>query len=349
MNFWILGCWAMASEPEPVEKWMESVVLILTGPSYCSGVVIDPKGTVATAYHCISSGLAPMVRFEDGSNHIARIVAADRENDLALLQLPAGTYPALRVRTTRAVRGEEVYALGHPFAPAAENAAFQGTLLWSISQGIVSNVGRAIIQTDTALNPGNSGGALVDTDGAVLGIVSRKIRGENVSFAVSSKALRELEKDPKPLSLFSGLWHMYPSLDVPLTIPGTSALSFRWNGIIRERFLLEFQASYAWRALEQARTSGEAISFPYGAGVGVRQRIGRGTASVFGDVGAGVWMGEVFRMEDDLFSSDQDFHYGFWSRLGWGGYALRTSVVMLDEPLFLFSVEMYGFGLNGIF
>ena len=76
------------SLPDRVELWMESVVLLITGPGWCSGVVIDDKGTVATAYHCIASGLKSEVHTRSGRRFIAKTVAAEPINDIALISVP---------------------------------------------------------------------------------------------------------------------------------------------------------------------------------------------------------------------------------------------------------------------
>ena len=72
---------AAASEqeslPDRVEQWMEQVVLLLTGPAWCTGVVIDGEGTVATAYHCVASGLRTEVRTRAGGHYIGKMIAAD--------------------------------------------------------------------------------------------------------------------------------------------------------------------------------------------------------------------------------------------------------------------------------
>ena len=76
------------SLPDRVEQWMEHVVLLLTGPAWCTGVVIDDQGTVATAYHCVASGLRTEVRTRKGGYHVGKMIAADPKNDVALLSVP---------------------------------------------------------------------------------------------------------------------------------------------------------------------------------------------------------------------------------------------------------------------
>ena len=77
-------------------------------------------------------------------------------------------------------------------------------LQWSVSAGIVSNVGPRLIQTDAALNPGNSGGPAVDSEGRVIGIVSRKLSGDNVAFLSSVDNLHKLIQEPSKPALLGG-------------------------------------------------------------------------------------------------------------------------------------------------
>ena len=77
-----------ASLPDRVEQWMDHVVLLLTGPAWCTGVVIDDAGTVATAYHCVASGLRTEVRTRKGGHYIGKMIAADPKNDVALVAVP---------------------------------------------------------------------------------------------------------------------------------------------------------------------------------------------------------------------------------------------------------------------
>ena len=158
---------------DSVEVWMESVVLLLTGPAWCTGVLVDDKGTVATAYHCVASGQKTAVRTRSGDEFIGKTVAADPKNDIALISVEgiSEVISPMAIRTTDPRQGDQVYGLGHPFAPASgRTLAMEGMLQWSVTAGIVSAVGPRLIQTDTALNPGNSGGPVVDEDGLIVGI-----------------------------------------------------------------------------------------------------------------------------------------------------------------------------------
>jgi S1-C subfamily serine protease len=137
-----------------------------------SGFLINDKGWILTNRHVVS-GRAPeiQVTLSDKSQYKARILGADDNNDLALLQItPKGKLPYLQLGDSdRLVVGQKVIAIGNPFG-------FNGTL----TTGVVSALDRSIreesttydnmIQTDAAINPGNSGGPLLDSHGSVIGI-----------------------------------------------------------------------------------------------------------------------------------------------------------------------------------
>jgi S1-C subfamily serine protease len=137
-----------------------------------SGFLINDKGWILTNRHVVS-GRAPeiQVTLSDKRQYKARILGADDNNDLALLQItPKGKLPYLQLGDSdRLVVGQKVIAIGNPFG-------FNGTL----TTGVVSALDRSIrdesttydnmIQTDAAINPGNSGGPLLDSHGSVIGI-----------------------------------------------------------------------------------------------------------------------------------------------------------------------------------
>ncbi len=145
-----------------------------TGESLGSGVVVDDQGDIMTALHVVDGAAAITVTFVDGTTTPAMVVQTHPELDLAVLQpstIPSGVQPATLGNPGGLRVGSEVFAVGSPFGLAD-----------SMSAGVVSALGRSfkapggteltgLIQIDAAVNPGNSGGPLVNRDGQVVGIV----------------------------------------------------------------------------------------------------------------------------------------------------------------------------------
>ena len=136
-----------------------------------SGFLISADGRILTNNHVISGSSKIEVRFSDGSRYTAKVLVADRADDLALIQIdPKKKLPYLKLDDSDQLQvGQKVLAIGNPFG-------FSGTL----TTGIVSSLAREIrsenstleglIQTDAAINEGNSGGPLLDSQGNVIGI-----------------------------------------------------------------------------------------------------------------------------------------------------------------------------------
>jgi S1-C subfamily serine protease len=139
-----------------------------------SGVVIDASGLILTAYHVVSTSDTVNVRFFDGTRAVGHVTQKQPDRDLAVVQvpsLPQGVNPA--TLGGGVAQGDAVLAIGAPFG-------FDG----SVTSGVVSALNRAfvveetgqqltgLIQFDAAVNPGNSGGPLVDLNGRVVGIVT---------------------------------------------------------------------------------------------------------------------------------------------------------------------------------
>ena len=138
--------------------------------SFGSGVMVREDGYILTNYHVIAAGDDIVVAFNDGSQAQAELVGADPETDLAVLRVPGSGFASIaRAVAEDAQVGDFVLAIGNPFGLGVQAA----------SLGIVSAKGRYrvnespyddFIQTDAAVNPGNSGGALVDIHGRLVGI-----------------------------------------------------------------------------------------------------------------------------------------------------------------------------------
>src|SRR3984893_6960703 len=135
-----------------------------------SGFVIREDGLIVTNRHVIASARTIRVRLSDSREVPAKIVGVDAVTDIALLQVSAGNLPALRLGSSQAVSvGDAVIAIGNPFG-----------LGQSVSAGIISARARMLeedpyidfLQTDAAINHGNSGGPLLSMDGTVIGVTS---------------------------------------------------------------------------------------------------------------------------------------------------------------------------------
>jgi len=166
-----------------------------------SGVIISSNGLIATNNHVVEEGDVLEVTFFDKKKLTAKVIGKDPSTDLALLKVEGTDFPFLSLADSDAVQiGEWVLAVGNPF-----------NLTSTVTAGIVSAKGRNIdvlsgeysiesfIQTDAAVNPGNSGGALVNTKGKLIGIntaiLTRSGRYEGYSFAIPSNIVQKVVKD----------------------------------------------------------------------------------------------------------------------------------------------------------
>ena len=160
-----------------------------------TGVIFDPKGLVLTNTHVVDRVTTITVTMDDGSQEKARIIGADPMSDLAVLQLSGSDYPHLPLSSGNAPRvGDWVIAIGNALAlPGGP----------TVTVGVVSALGRSLdvspnitlydlIQTDTVMNPGSSGGPLLNLNGELVGIntaVQRFSEGgtlvEGLGFAIN--------------------------------------------------------------------------------------------------------------------------------------------------------------------
>lgn len=176
---------------QKVAQAIPSVVTIDAEDGHGSGCIISSDGWIVTNHHVISdTSLSYEVYFEDGSQKKAQIERWEPQFDLALLKVDtAGLVPFAIDFSVGIPVGEEVYAIGTPF-----DVELGATLTKGIVSGRRKDGNRMLIQTDVSISPGNSGGALVDENGVLIGIVNQKIFGmgvEGIGFAIPSHYLEE--------------------------------------------------------------------------------------------------------------------------------------------------------------
>ena len=170
-----------------------------------SGVIISPDGYVVTNNHVVADADELTVVLIDNRSYVAKVIGTDPTTDLALIKIDEKNLPALTLANSDSVRvGEWVMAAGNPFRG----------LNSTVTAGIVSAKGRNInilqqsagqyaiesfIQTDAAVNPGNSGGALVNTDGDLVGIntaiASPTGSYAGYSFAIPTNIVKKVVED----------------------------------------------------------------------------------------------------------------------------------------------------------
>jgi serine protease DegS len=166
-----------------------------------SGVIIDARGHIVTNHHLIANADQITVELGDGRTGPATVVGRDPDTDLALLKIGLTGLPVMKFGDSRAIQvGDVVLAIGSPLG-----------LSQTVTHGIVSATGRArlgvatyenFIQTDAAINVGNSGGALVNVRGELIGIntavpalVGNQKEAEGIGFAIPVDLVRGVTRE----------------------------------------------------------------------------------------------------------------------------------------------------------
>ncbi|WP_212990809.1 S1C family serine protease [Actinoplanes auranticolor] len=190
-----------AALPEVVARVEPSVVTVLVGKGLGSGVVFRDGGLVLTNQHVVGDARTVQLALADGSRVDARVVGTDVVTDLAVLRAERTDLPVAQFRTELPQPGETVLAMGSPLG-----------LMNTVTAGIISGVGREIpgsatqsralvdlLQTDAPISPGNSGGALVDASGRVVGIndayLPPSTGAVSIGFAIPSATALDVADD----------------------------------------------------------------------------------------------------------------------------------------------------------
>ena len=206
--------------PEIVEKTADSVVEITTetvqtgtmlqqyiSSGAGSGVIVTEDGYIITNHHVIENATSITVTLHNGESYPATLVGLDNQLDVALLKIEAsGLTPASIGTSSDLLVGQTVVAIGNPL----------GQLGGTVTQGILSAKDRNItldgetmtlLQTDAAVNPGNSGGGLFDAQGNLIGLVVAKSSGDDVEglgFAIPIDNVVEVLDDLKEYGYVTG-------------------------------------------------------------------------------------------------------------------------------------------------
>ncbi|WP_213662712.1 Do family serine endopeptidase AlgW [Stutzerimonas stutzeri] len=175
------------SDSLPRQRRMES--------SLGSAVIMSPEGYLLTNNHVTANSEQIVVALRDGRETLARVIGSDPETDLAVLKIDLAELPVIKVGHSDSIRvGDVALAIGNPFGVGQ-----------TVTMGIISATGRNqlglntyedFIQTDAAINRGNSGGALVDANGSLIGIntaiISESGGSQGIGFAIPVKLALEV-------------------------------------------------------------------------------------------------------------------------------------------------------------
>ncbi len=188
-----------------IERAKHSVVLIeassSTSASSGTGIILSSDGYIATNHHVIENATHIRVKFYDGTYATASVRGSSPVDDLAVIKVDRlGLTAATFAKSSECFVGQTVYAIGNPSGY---------DMAWTTTKGCISYVDRELkiykddgtlekklkmIQTDAMVNPGNSGGPLINTNGEVIGIVSMKLADgyEGIGFAIPSDGAAEI-------------------------------------------------------------------------------------------------------------------------------------------------------------
>lgn len=210
--------------PAVVEVRVNTADGVRTG----SGFIVDASGTVVTCFHILDGAQNVAVRMHSGETFSdIRVLAFDASRDLALVKFAGYGAPTIELGDSDAIRvGDAVYAIGNP-----------SSLEHTVTRGIVSAVrtvdGVKVVQTDAAASPGNSGGPLLNEHGESIGVVSFKLSGEGLNFAIPSNYVRGLlgMQMPQTLEQFNASIRETAEAKALFTEGDSDTLSGKWRSL----------------------------------------------------------------------------------------------------------------------
>jgi len=232
---------------QAVEKLSESIVSvssmrlerrffgIIPSEGQGSGIVLDRKGLIITNNHVIDGANQVHVSLKDGRTFTGEVVGSDEATDVAVIRVEAPDLPAAELGDSEALRvGQIVLAIGNALAlPGGP----------TVSMGVLSAKGRplpgsdfifeGLLQTDAAVNPGNSGGPLADLDGRIIGITTLMIPfAQGMGFAIPINTVKKIAQEILENGRVTRRWIGISGIDV------TPQLARRYNLQTESGFLV---------------------------------------------------------------------------------------------------------------
>jgi len=170
-----------------------------------SGVLVSNDGRVLTAAHVVQTADVASVEFANGEEIVARVIGSDVQTDVALLQLkqmPKGIAPAPLGDSDKAEVGDQIFVIGAPYGISQTLSVGHLSGRHRLNSNNDSSMSVEFLQTDAAINSGNSGGPMFDMAGNVIGIVrsimSHSGGSEGLAFATAANTAKRLLLDQKP-------------------------------------------------------------------------------------------------------------------------------------------------------
>lgn len=205
-----------------------------------SGFFVSADGLIVTNKHVVADQQAEYtVILNDGSEHLAKVLARDPSNDIAVIKIDGSDFPVLSLGDSDSIRvGETILVIGNPL----------GEFENSVSRGIISGVKRNldaasgfgdsehlsnIIQVDAAINPGNSGGPLIDLAGSVIGINVAMAQGaENIGFALPINQVKHIVEQVRTTGKLSFPYLGVRSITLTDALKQKTGLSYNYGALV---------------------------------------------------------------------------------------------------------------------
>jgi S1-C subfamily serine protease len=184
-----------STKPTTIKDAATGAVLVFAGAGSGSGALVSADGYILTNHHVAGDSGKVRIRWSDGSESVGEVVRGDRRRDVALIKVATPKGRALAIRPGPVELGETVFAIGTPLDAQLQN---------SVTRGVVSALrtldGQSFIQSDTPVTHGNSGGPLLDSNGAIVGLTDLGLdpsQGSTINFFLPiNDALKVLALSP---------------------------------------------------------------------------------------------------------------------------------------------------------